>query len=145
MDRLNFEPARGFNRAGKQRSCHAQLFGGKRIGHAKFGKRGAQISVFQHRPRSKPLEQAVLHLGGGGLGIGQTQDMLRFDFVQQQTCHTVCQNTGFARPRIGTQPRRSIRPCGINLGAGGIVKRGGHVRSSGVGSVVASHSPNRAS
>ena len=62
VDRLNFQPAGGFNRAGKQRACHAQLFGGEGIGHAQFSQGGTQIIILEHRPSAQAFEQPVLHL-----------------------------------------------------------------------------------
>ncbi len=50
--------------------------------------------IIAHSP--KPLEQAVLHLGGGGLGIGQAQDVLRRHLFQQQPRNAVGQHAGFA-------------------------------------------------
>ena len=74
----------------------------------------AQIGVRLHRPFAQPPEQAVLHLGRGGLGVGQAQDVLRLDPVQQQPRHPVGQHAGLARPGIGRQPgrgRRDRRPA----------------------------------
>jgi hypothetical protein len=42
------------------------------------------------------LEQSVLHLGRGGLGVGQAQNALRFDLLQQKTRNAVGQHAGFA-------------------------------------------------
>ena len=43
-----------------------------------------KILVVQHRPLAQSVEQPVLHLARGGLGVCQTQDVLRLSPVQQQ-------------------------------------------------------------
>ena len=55
----------------------------------------------------------------------------------------VGQNPRLARSGIRRHPGRDIGPCRLNLAFAGIVAAR-HVRSSGVGSVLRSHSPNRA-
>jgi hypothetical protein len=71
---------------------------------AQFGKFFAQGCVRLHRPFAKAAEQAVLHLGRGGLGIGEAEDVLGFHPAQQQAGDAVGQHTGLARSGIGGQP-----------------------------------------
>ena len=92
VDCLDLEPARCLDRAGKERTRLTQVAIGHRAGVAQFRQRGTQRIIIQHRPFAQTLEQAVLHLGGGGLGVGQAQDVLWLHAVQQQARHTVRQH-----------------------------------------------------
>ena len=142
MDRLNPQPARRFYGAREQAPRLQQGVRSDRAIHAKLAQRGAQVHFIQHRPAAQPPEQAVLHLGCGGLGIGQAQNALRLDPVQQEPRHPVGQDAGLARSGIRRQP---CRGCGIGRlylpFACGIAR---HPTSSGTGLSVMSHSPNRA-
>ena len=140
VDRLNFQPAGRFDGTGKQRARAAQCLGRSGMARAQIDQRLRQFRVGQHRPGPQPLEQPVLHLGRRRLGIGQAQDVLRFDPVQQQPRHPVGQHPRLARPRIGRQPCRRIGPRRLKLAAGGFVQNR-HVTSSGVALVPVSHSP----
>ena len=77
MDGLDFQTPRRFNRAGKKGAGVVQLRPVNLPTSAQRLQCGAQGVVRHHRPVAKPLEQAVLHLGGGGFGVGQAEDVLR--------------------------------------------------------------------
>jgi hypothetical protein len=142
MDCLNAQPARRFNGAGKQTPRLQQRVRADRAIYAKLGQRGAQADLVQHGPAAQTAEQAVLHLGRGGLGIGQAQDALRLCAVQQQPRHPVCQDTGLARPGIRRQPGRGSGVRRLHLPfACGVAP---HPTSPWLGLSVMSHSPNRA-
>ena len=145
VDGLNFQPAGRLDRAGKKGAGIAQLLGRQFALNAKIGQGAAQCRVFQHGPFAQAFEQAVLHLRGRRLGIGQAKDVLRLHVVEQQPRHAVGQHAGLARARIGGQPSGGIGPRRFDLGAGGIVEITHHSRSSGRAGLVPSHSPNRAS
>ena len=68
VDRLHLQPARRFNRLREQAARGGQIGIAPR---AQLRQRRAQGRVGQHCPFAKALQQAVLHLAGGGLGIGQ--------------------------------------------------------------------------
>ena len=142
MDGLDFQPARRLDRTGKQGTGMAHARDIDRAFRAQLVQRARQGGIVQHRPFAQPFEQPVLHLAGGSLGIGQAQDVLRLDPGQQQTRHPVGQHPRLARSGIGGQPGGAVRAGGLNLAfAGGIAA---HSRSSGVATVLRSHSPNRA-
>ena len=82
MDGLDLEAARCLDRAGKKRTRAPQPVGVDRI-LADLLQRRAQLGVRHHRPCAQALEQAVLHLHRGGLGIGQAQDAFGADPLQQ--------------------------------------------------------------
>ena len=120
VDGLDAQPAGRFDCAGKQTARTGKSFGrlgGKAFGRLrgrgfarlrghgpKFAQGRVQRRVGFHRPFAQKFEQPVLHLGGGGLGIGQAQNMLGLHPGQQQPRHAVGQNTGFAGPRVGRKP-----------------------------------------
>ena len=142
VDRLDFQTTRSLNRAGEKL---ARAFQPRRINRPlgpKLHQVATQIVVAHHRPSAEAFEQAVLHLGGGGFGIGQTKNVLRLNTIKQKPRHTVRQHAGFSRTRVRRQPRGIARIRGIDLPLGGVVAD--HVRSSGTASLLVSHSPNRA-
>ena len=140
MDRLDAQAARRFDRAGEKLAGAGQALG-RQVKFAQFHQIAAQVIVGLHRPLTQPLEQAVLHLGRGGLGIGQAQHVLRFDPVQQQACHPVGQDAGLAGTGIRRKPGVAFRMRRLGLGQKG--RSDGHARSSGVTAAVSSHSPKR--
>ena len=146
VDGLDAQPAGGFDGARKQFSRGGEVAVVRHIAMAKLQQRGAQIGSGHHRPTPQQREQPVLHLGRGGLGIGQAQDMLRLHPVQQQPRHPVGQHPRLARPGIGRQEGRGLRIGGDDLPVKGGMA--GHAASSGpTGSGAASsevcHSPCR--
>ena len=141
MDGLDLEAARRLDRAGKKRARAPQPVGVDRI-LADLLQRRAQLGVRHHRPFAQALEQAVLHLHRGGLGIGQAQDAFGADPLQQKPRDAVGQHAGLARPGIGRKPDRGGGGCGVDLGAACLVHASppwpkGMIR----GGSVSSHSP----
>ena len=77
VDRLDLQPARRLERAGEQRAGAVEPVGrivGARL--AERGQRGAQLGLGHHRPGAEGAEEPGLHLGRGGLGVGEAQDLL---------------------------------------------------------------------
>ncbi len=142
MDRLNPQPARRFNGAREQAARLQQGVRPDRAIHAKLSQRLAQVDFIQHRPATQAPEQAVLHLGRGGLGIGQAQNALRLYPVQQEPRYPVGQDAGLARSGICRQPGRGGGIGRLHLAFACSVAH--HPTSPGMGLSVMSHSPNRA-
>ncbi len=72
MDRLDFQTTRRFNGTGKKRAGFPEHLKAQLVGiHSEPRQCIAQGLVRHHRPFTETAEQTVLHLGGGGLGIGQ--------------------------------------------------------------------------
>ena len=139
MNGLNLETTRRLDRARKKGACLRQPITNGGIFGTKVHQCRAQFGIGQHRPFPQTLKQPVLHLAGGGLGVGQAENMLRFHPAQQQPRDAVGQNLGLARPGIGRKPSGGIGAGGAKLRLGrGIAA---HVKSSGTGSELRSHSP----
>ncbi len=69
-----------------------------------IAQRLAQTGIIKHRPFAQPLEQTVLHLCGGSLGVGKAKNFLRVVFVQQKPRNPIRQNPRLTRTRIGGNP-----------------------------------------
>ncbi len=98
-------------------------------------------------PRAEALEQARLHLGGGGLGVGDAQDGVWLCAIEEKPGDAVNQDFRLARSGVGCDPDRMIRQGGVGLALrGGLVFRpwrvGGRRHSSPPSSIV--HSLRRA-
>ncbi len=143
MDRLYLQATRRLDGTGKKPSRLLKTLGAKTFGQAKRQQLTGQFRVRQHGPFAQTLEQAVLHLARGGLGVGQAEDVLRLHVFKQQSRDPIGQNAGLAGPRIGRQPGRTPRLCGVDLPLSGGIARHGSFTFTGVS--VMSHSPNRAS
>ncbi|EKD59663.1 MAG: hypothetical protein ACD_54C01211G0003 [uncultured bacterium] len=144
---LNTQPTWRFNRTGKQLAGFGQRVRGVAAFVTQFGKGVVQIGIGLHRPFAQTAEQAVLHLGRGGLGVGQAQDMLRLDTAQQQARDPIGQHPRLARTGIGRKPGRCSGVRGLNLPFRSVVAV--HATSSGPtlsGQARSDicHSPNRA-
>ena len=118
VDRLHLQPAGRLDRAGEKTPRLGQI-GGAPL--AKRGQFGAQSGFGQHRPFPQPRQQAVLHLGRGGLGIGQAQDAFGRRAGQQQPRHAVGQHPRLARPGIRRQPCGPQRVRRRDLVAGRVI------------------------
>ena len=138
VDRLDPQAPRRLDGAGEQRAGRAQR---DRMRRAELLQRAAQAGILHHRPFAQAPEQAVLHLGGGGLGVGQAQDVLRIGAVEQQPRHPVGQHPGLAGARIGRKPGGIGRVGGADLPLGRVVAD--HPTSSPSAACEKSHSPKR--
>ena len=145
---LNPQPAGRLQRAGKQPPRPRKIIGDKAWPLAQRGKVCPKLVIRQHGPFAKPLEQAVLHLGGGGLGVGQAQNPLRLHPAKEQPRHAVDQHPRLARPRIGGHPSCRNRAGGLNLAFGGLLTQAHSSTSlptnTGSARSVICHSPYRA-
>ena len=147
VDRLDLQPARRLDRTREKPACPCKGVVADAAFQPKFGQRGPQRALLQHRPFAQPLEQPVLHLAGRRLGVGQAQDALRLDPFQQEPRHPVGQHPRLARPGIRRQPCRGAGVGSLNLPlAGGVPAHASSSRPTGCRSAGAlrSHSPNRA-
>ena len=66
----------------------------------------ASVGVGEHRPGAEGAEQAVLHLGGGGLGVGEAEDLLRLGAGEEQARDAVGEHAGLAGAGVGGDPAR---------------------------------------
>ncbi len=138
VDRLDFQPAGGFERAGKEGAGACEPAGRNGLGGlAEGSERLPECRVVEHGPRAERPEQAVLHLGRGGLGVGQAEDLLRVGPGEEQARHPVGQDAGLARAGIGRHPARDRGGGGADLGGDGVLH---HAVS---GSSPSAHSPLR--
>ena len=114
MNGLDFQPARGFNGAGKQAAGEHQLLG---PGFCRAGRlnRRHQRPIRHQCPFGQRLEYPRRHIGGGSLGEREAQDARRWRARQQQPDNTLGQDMGFARAGIGGDPRRHGRVGGAVL------------------------------
>ncbi len=141
MDRLDLEPARRLDGAREKPARARQRLVLDGAGHAQIGERRVQRARLHHRPFPEPPEQPVLHLARGGLGVGQAQDVLRRDPVEQEPRHPVGEHPRLARSRIGRQPHRVAGLGRRDLPRARVVP---HPTSSGFEGALISHSPKRA-
>lgn len=95
---LDLQPAGRLQRPGEQFAGAGQggVIEGQRIAVVQPGQFTRQGGVVQHGPAAQLVEQPGLHLGGGGLGVGDAQDGAGIDLIQQQPRHPVDQGGGLA-------------------------------------------------
>ncbi len=139
VDRLDADAAGRLDRLGEQLPRPRQPVGCRVVAFTQFGQCRHQIGIRGHRPAAQRLEQPVLHLGGGGLGVGQAQDRQRVRTAQQEPRHAVGEHAGLARPGICGKPGVQRRVCRATLEFGCF----GHPTSSGVEGLASVHSPSR--
>ena len=148
MNGLNPQPTGRLKRAGKEPARACKIIGDKARPLAQRGKVRPQLVIRQHRPFAKALEQPVLHLGGGGLGVGQAQNALWLHPAEKEPRHAVDQHPRLARPGIGGHPSCRNRAGGLNLAFGGLVNQAHSSTSlptnTGSARSVICHSPYRA-
>ena len=89
MDGLDLQTARRFNRACKQRPSIPQSGAVHGAIDAQLFQLMPQLSIILHGPGTKTFEQTVLHLGCSGFGVGQAENMLRLDPLQQKPRHAI--------------------------------------------------------
>ena len=123
MQGLDLQPARRLQRAGEQAARARQVVGSEGVGGrgVKLRKGAGQLRIVHHRPFAKAGKQPALHLRGGGLGVGDAQDLGRLRALQQQPRHPVDQGRGLARAGIGHDEDRGPgvgRPPLVRIGPG---------------------------
>ncbi len=129
--------------AGEQAAGLCQRIRVDAAAFAQFGKGCPEFGIRFHRPFAQTAEEAILHLGRGGLGVGEAEDVLRFHPAQQQAGDAVGQDAGLARSGIGGQPGRGGGFGGLHLPFGGGLHHGCFPTGSAAGWAVVSHSPKR--
>ncbi len=114
VDRLDFQPARRFQRLGEKTARLLQL---DRVRDTPFNCRDTvfQGGVGERGPIREAIEDAARHFRGRRLGIGQAQNGGGTATGQQQTDHPLRQDMRLARTRIGRHPCRAIRIGGAGL------------------------------
>ena len=135
VDGLDAQAARRLQRAGEEGAGACEI---RRGALAQRVEGRGERAVGQHRPGAERAEQAVLHLGGGRLGVGEAEDLLRLAAREQQPRHPVGEDAGLAGAGIGGDPGGGRRVRGAELGAGGVLD---HQSSSGRSP--SAHSPLR--
>ena len=116
VDGLNLQPARCFQRRGKQFACRfAQRHG--RVRDAGVADRGIERVVVERDPVAERREHALGHVGGGRLGEGEAQDLFRRHAGEQQTDHALHQHMGLAGAGVGRHERgcRGIGCAGLRV------------------------------
>ncbi len=121
VDGLDLQPARGLERTGEQGAGAGELGGWDRRGLAEGVEGVLQRGVVEHRPGAEGPEQPVLHLGRGGLGVGEAEDLLRLGAGEQQAGDPVGEHAGLAGAGVGGDPARRRGGRGADLGGGGLV------------------------
>ena len=115
VDGLHLQPAGRFQRACKQL---ARRFPQPGVGMRNSGltDRGIELSVVERDPMAKRGKYPFRHVGGGGLGEGDAEDLFRRHVLEQQPDHALhqhmrlagagirgdeCRRRRIGRPRLG--------------------------------------------
>ena len=111
---LDLEPARRFDRSGEQLPGEGER---RRTGPAGAGRDNVlrERLVVEARPFGERHEDAAGHIGGGGLGEGQAEDLRRLRPSEQQPQHALGQHMRLAAAGIGGNPGRAGRIGGERL------------------------------
>ena len=78
-----------------------------------------QLVRVHDAPVAEAVEQAGLHLAGGGLGVGDAEDRVRLGAAQQEARDAVDQDFRLAGAGIGLDPGGMIGQGGLRLAARG--------------------------
>ena len=111
VQRLDFQPARRLERAGKQAPGAREPVAVAGHGGLEAFQLGREGRVREGRPFAQFLEETGLHLSRRGLGEGHAEYALRLGALQQQPCDAVDQNARLARSGIGFDEDADIRRC----------------------------------
>ncbi len=114
MDGLDSQAARRLEHLGEQ--APRPLASKRVVALAEASEVGRELAILHPHPGSKPLADAVRHLGGAGLGEGQAEDGFGRDALQQQPEHARGQDLGLAAAR-----RRRQRSMPARVDRGGLV------------------------
>ena len=114
VDGLHLEAARRLDGPGEQPAC-VQHHVGRRRAIEQVGKRRFEFRVVRRHPFGETIEHARRHLRRRRLGVGERQDALRLDAVEQQAQHAHGEHVRLAGAGIGADPggRRGIGGCGL--------------------------------
>ncbi len=95
VDGLHLQAARRLQRLRKQLArCFTQL--GTGVRHTGVDDCGIERGIVEHHPVAERCEHALGHVGGGGLGEGDAEDLFRRHAGQQQADHALHQHVRFA-------------------------------------------------
>ncbi len=144
VDGVDLEAAFGFESAREQTPRQAQHLLVWRPPRELFQFLG-ELPALVRRPCGERLQEAVLHLGRRGLGVGQAQDRFRREAFKQEPQHALDEDRGLAGARARRHPGRSARVGGARLVGVGLGRKGrvaAHPNSSSASCV--SHSLMRA-
>ncbi len=111
---LDLQPARRLQRTGEQLARRGPQPDIGR-GDSHLADRGVERGVIERDPVSERGEHPLRHVGGGRLGEGDAEDLLRRDALQQQPDHALDQDMRLAGPGIGRDEsgRRRVRGAGL--------------------------------
>ena len=111
---LDFEAARGFDRAGEQLPGEGERRRPRTRGPGLDDPRGQRL-VVEARPLGERGEDAAGHVGRGGLGEGQAEDLRRLGAVEHEAQHALGQHMRLAAAGVGGDPGRGVRVRGERL------------------------------
>ncbi len=103
VNRLHLEAARRLQRNGEQspRPC-APCHIGRDVGG--LPDRRVEFCIVEGDPLTQIVEHSIGHVGRGGLGEGDAEDLRRVDALEQEADHALRQNVRLARAGIGCDP-----------------------------------------
>ena len=108
VDGLDVEPARRLQHPREQppRQCHLRLI---RVLTGEAEQRLVELFIAERDPGFERFADPVGHLGSGGLGKGQREDLAGLHPLEQQGQQAVGQHPGLASPGGGRHPCRHLR------------------------------------
>jgi len=107
VDGLDLETTRRLQRQREESPCSRPPRRiGIEIGHP--SDRRIEVLIVERGPAPQLVEHAVRHIGGGGLGERDAEDLSGLDAVEQEAGHALRQNMGLARSGIGGDPGRYL-------------------------------------
>ena len=118
MDRLDFQPARRFQRLGEELAGLGQPLGRGRTLFERLQLLGKRV-LARDGPGPEALEDTICHLRGRRLGEGKAENLGRIGAGEEQANHPLGQDMGLAGAGIGgdeDRPRRIGRKALLFLG-----------------------------
>ena len=122
VDRLHLQAARRFDGTREQLPRQGKFFA-CRLTSEQFLEDYDQCFSIARRPLRQLVEHALRHLGGGGAGEGEAEDLVRWRAGKQQLEHAHFQHVRFTCASIRTHPRGCLRVGGHLLCAFGDVEK----------------------
>ena len=114
VDGLDAQPARRFQGLCEKPARLGALGRGRRLA-GQSRQLTPQRLIRKRRPVAQRLEDAVRHVGGRGLGIGDAEHPAGRDIVEQQPEHAIDQHMGLTRAGIGRDPGGEAWIGGLSL------------------------------